>query len=126
LKKKPIHTKKSLEKKRRKLRNKSTPAERFLWSHLRLKQLDGLRFQRQHSINNYIVDFYCAAYQLIIELDGEVHNNPVAEDRDSKRDADLEALGFKVLRFENKMAFDNLEHIFEWIRDAVKEKDDLK
>ena len=118
--KKGIHTKKSLEKYRKYLRNNSTPAERFLWSHIKSKQLDGLRFQRQHSINNYIVDFYCAKYKIILELDGEVHNHPEAEEKDELRGKELENLGYYILRFENKMAFENLEHIFEWIRDVVK------
>ena len=122
LNKKRIHTKKSLEYYRRKLRSNSTPAEKYLWSHLKSKQLDGLRFQRQHSIRNYIVDFYCASIGLIIELDGEIHNHPEARDQDERRDQDLEELGFTILRFENKMVFENLEHIFEWIRDVVREK----
>ncbi|WP_303687198.1 endonuclease domain-containing protein [Nonlabens dokdonensis] len=120
--KKHIHTKKSLEKYRRKLRSNATPAEKYLWSHLRSKQLDGLRFQRQHAIKNFIVDFYCASLGLIIELDGEVHNHPQAEEKDDHRDKELEALGFTILRFENKMVFENLEHIFEWIRDVEKKK----
>jgi very-short-patch-repair endonuclease len=122
LNKKRIHTQKALEYYRRKLRSNSTPAEKYLWSHLKSKQLDGLRFQRQHSIHNYIVDFYCASIGLIIELDGEIHNHPEAQQRDEKRDQELEELGFTVLRFENKMVFENLEHIFEWIRDAEKGK----
>ena len=59
---------------------------------------------------------------MIIELDGEVHNHPQAEKKDDHRDKELEALGFTILRFENKMVFENLEHIFEWIRDVVKDK----
>jgi very-short-patch-repair endonuclease len=122
LNKKRIHTKKALEYYRRKLRSNSTPAEKYLWSHLKSKQLDGLRFQRQHSIRNYIVDFYCASIGLIIELDGEIHKHPEARDQDERRDQDLEELGFTILRFENKMVFENLEHIFEWIRDVVRGK----
>ena len=120
--KKQIHTKKYLEYYRRKLRNNSTPAEKYLWSHLKSKQLGGLRFQRQHSIRNYIVDFYCGSIGLIIELDGEIHKHPEAQQRDEMREQELVELGFTILRFENKMVFENLEHIFEWIRDVVKEK----
>lgn len=77
--KKATHTLKQLKEKRRNLRKSLTPAEAFLWKHLKAKKLRGRRFTRQHSIGRYIVDFYCAKEKLIIELDGEVHNNPESE-----------------------------------------------
>jgi len=62
------------------LRNKSTSAEAVLWNILKSKNLNGRKFRRQHSIGNYIVDFYCASEKLVIELDGnphgEYHNQP--------------------------------------------------
>lgn len=63
-----------------------TPAEAFLWKHLKSKQLDGKSFTRQHSIGNYIADFYCASERLIIELDGEIHQNTNAQEYDAKKD----------------------------------------
>ena len=87
-----IHSRKHLEPYRKSLRNNATPAERFLWKHLKKKQLDGKRFLRQHSILNYIVDFYCPSEKLIIELDGEVHFNEEAQKYDAKRTKDLEEL----------------------------------
>jgi very-short-patch-repair endonuclease len=121
---KPDHSRKYLIPYRRNLRSNATPAERYLWKHIKLKQLDGLRFQRQHSINNYIVDFYCASHHLIIELDGEVHNNPIAMEKDAQRDAVLTGMGFTVLRFENKMAFEHLDDVFGRIREAVDKSGD--
>ncbi|MEM7484346.1 MAG: DUF559 domain-containing protein [Bacteroidota bacterium] len=102
--------------KRKELRKKMTPAEAFLWRYLKAKNLEGKRFQRQHSINYYIVDFYCASEKLIIELDGQVHMNPTAQAYDTKRTDHLESLGFKVIRFENKMVFECLPSVLEEIK----------
>ena len=111
-----IHSRKYLETYRKSLRNNATPAERILWKHLKNKQLDGKRFLRQHSILNYIVDFYCPSEKLIIELDGEVHFNEEALVYDAKRTKDLEGLGFAVIRFENKMVFDLLPSVLTDIK----------
>ena len=116
------HTKKELQAYRRELRNNLTPAEAFLWKHLKSRHLSNRKFQRQHSINNYIVDFYCASEKLIIELDGEVHNNPKAQEYDRTRTISFESLGYKVIRFENKLVFDALPSVLEEIRDAFNSK----
>jgi very-short-patch-repair endonuclease len=105
---------------RRTLRKNLTTAEAFLWNHLKTKKLDGRKFRRQHGIKQYIIDFYCAEESLIIELDGEVHNNPKAKEYDTKRTAVLNALGLKVIRFENKMVFENLPSVLMEIRDNFK------
>ncbi|WP_299556161.1 endonuclease domain-containing protein [Seonamhaeicola sp.] len=118
--KKKIHTLKHLKEKRADLRKTLTPAEAFLWKHLKARQFEGRRFNRQHSIKNYIVDFYCAKEKLIIELDGEGHTNTLAEERDRERTRVLEELGYTVIRFENKMIFENLASVFMEIRDNFK------
>ncbi|MFN4762273.1 endonuclease domain-containing protein [Gillisia sp. Q332] len=82
--------------------------------------MEGRKFRRQHSINNFIVDFYCASEMLIIELDGQVHLNALAEEKDRKRNEILEGMGFKVLRFENKMVFENLEYVLRAIKDKFR------
>jgi very-short-patch-repair endonuclease len=101
---------------RKELRRNLTPAEEKLWSYLRNKQLDGRRFRRQHSKRKYILDFYCHSEKLVIELDGESHNNPRARDYDHRRDIFLHHLGIKVLRFENKIVFQNPTWLLEQIR----------
>ena len=62
------------------LRNKSTSSEAELWNILKSKKLNARKFSRQHSIDNYIVDFFCASEKLVIVLDGnphgEYHNQP--------------------------------------------------
>ena len=106
-----IHNRNYLRSKRKYLRKNMTPAEAYLWTHLKKKQLAGRKFRRQHSIFNYIVDFYCASEKLIIELDGQVHINYTAEMKDLKRTKILEKNGFTVIRFENKMVFDCLPSV---------------
>tara|TARA_R110002049_G_scaffold193915_3_gene362780 strand:+ start:1393 stop:1752 length:360 start_codon:yes stop_codon:yes gene_type:complete len=118
--KQKTHTLKYLKEKRSGLRQSLTPAEAFLWKQLKSRQFEGRRFNRQHSIKNYIVDFYCAQERLIIELDGEFHNNELAQERGSERTKVLEALGYTVIRFENKMVFENLASVFMEIKDNFK------
>ena len=117
-----IHTKKELAQLRKKLRRNLTSAEAFLWGHLKSRQLDGRRFTKQHSIGSYIVDFYCPSEKLVVELDGEVHNHPEAMEYDEKRTDYLNGLGYKVIRFENRMVFDFLDSVLEGIKDNFKTK----
>ncbi|AWX44755.1 Leucine--tRNA ligase [Flagellimonas maritima] len=117
---KRIHNKKELIQKRKEFRKNMTPAEAFLWRYLKAKKLNGKRFNRQHSINYYIVDFYCASEKLIIELDGQVHFNLTAQEYDAKRTEYLESLGFNVIRFENKMVFECLPSVLEEIKSYFK------
>ena len=117
-----LHNRKELIESRKDLRRNLTPSEAFLWKHLRAKQLDDKKFVKQHSIGKYIVDFYLASDKLIIELDGEVHQNPAAMEYDEQRTAYLTGLGFSVIRFENKMVFDNLQSVLMEIRANYKEK----
>jgi len=110
------HDKPELRQNRKALRQNLTSAEAFLSKYLQHKKFEGRKFRRQNSIDNYIVDFYCASEKLISELDGEVHNNPVAEEQDAKRDTHLQNLGFTVLRFENKMVFEHLPQVLQEIK----------
>jgi very-short-patch-repair endonuclease len=114
--KKRIHNHKYLKAFRKRLRVNLTDAEAFFWNQIKTRKFHNLKFRRQHSIKNYIVDYYCAEYQLIIELDGDYHNDPEQHDKDLRRDEELENLGFTVLRFENRYAFEELEHVLEDIK----------
>ena len=70
---------------RKSLRHNLTPAEATFWIAIKNGNLEGKKFRRQHSVGNYILDFYCASEKLAIELDGEVHFNDQARESDSKR-----------------------------------------
>lgn len=118
--KKQIHNRKYLETYRKDLRNNGTSAEAFLWKYLQKSQLDGRKFRRQHSIGNYITDFYCPKEKLIIELDGQIHNTLQAQEYDQKRTEYLNSLGFAVIRFENKMVFEHLPSVLQEIKDNFK------
>jgi len=119
---KRIHNNKEILQLRRSLRKRLTPAEAFLWKVLKTKQLAGRKFVKQHSIGSYIVDFYCAFENLIIELDGEGHQSPTAQEYDIKRTNYLNGLGYKVLRFENRMVFDNLTSVLTEIQDCFNKE----
>ena len=73
------------------------------------------KFTRQHSIGNYIADFYCPAEKLVIELDGAVHNDPMQSLFDQERDAGLKDKGYTVLRFENQHVFNDLPGVIREI-----------
>ncbi len=94
------------------LRKKYTDAERLLWKHLRVKQLEGLKFRRQRPIKDYIVDFVCFEKGIVIEVDRGQHyeNND-----DKKRDEWLRGEGFKVLRFWNNELLKNINGVLKEI-----------
>lgn len=114
------HNRSQLKENRRSLRSNLTPAEIKLWKCLQNKQLEGKKFRRQHSIGNYIVDFYCPEERIAIELDGEVHNNPVNEQFDLERDEYIKSLGIKVIRFKNDDIFERIDNVLNEIRTCFK------
>ncbi len=95
---------------RRQLRKNPTEPEKCFWSWVRGKQL-GTKFRRQHGIGNYIVDFYCAEYALIIEIDGDSHYDSDALAYDAARTEFLMAKGFHVIRFTNHEIMQNKEGV---------------
>ena len=112
---KKIHNKSNLLDYRKTLRNHTTAAESTLWKAIRNKQIDNLKFRRQHSIGNYIVDFYCPEIRLIIELDGASHNNYLSGELDQERDRILQECNCTILRFENREVYEFLNDIIEAI-----------
>ena len=101
----------------RALRPNPTEAERALWKHLRLRQLEGQKFRRQQPLGRYIVDFVCFEKKLIVEVDGGQHSELVVSD--STRTAWLEAQGFRVLRFWNHQVLADVQAVKEAIREAL-------
>ena len=86
----------------RRLRRDATLAERVLWQKLRGHKLRGWSFRRQSDVGGYVVDFVCHELRLIIELDGPVHEEPEQAAFDGERDRKLMALGFAVLRLNER------------------------
>jgi len=86
----------------RALRTDMTEAEQKLWYRLRRKQINGWQFYRQKPLGSYIVDFYCPAAHLVVEVDGSQHLEPQHQAADQQRDAYLAGLGLRVLRFDNR------------------------
>jgi very-short-patch-repair endonuclease len=103
------------------LRRKLTPAERKLWQHLRAGRLEGYHFRRQQVIEPYIVDFYCHAASLVVELDGGSHLEQAEYDR--QRDEHLTARGLRVMRFYNSDVDREIETVLVTILDACRAGD---
>jgi very-short-patch-repair endonuclease len=82
---------------RRELRAEATKPEELVWAIVRNRRMENCKFRRQHSIGRWIVDFVCVEQRLVVELDGGYHDF-TGED-DVNREAELERLGFQVLRF---------------------------
>ena len=94
-----------MQDRRRSLRSNATMAEAMLWNLLKRRNVAGLQFRRQFSVEHFVLDFYCPAIRLAIELDGDYHFHVNQPQRDYARDRYLlERYGILTLRFENKIA----------------------
>ena len=103
----------------RRLRQRQTEAEKLLWYHLRNKRLGGYKFRRQHPIGGYIVDFFCDAAHLVVELDGGGHNEPGQIDYDHIRTSKLEERGLHVLRFWNDDVLTDTNQVLDSADDVM-------
>lgn len=102
------------------MRKEPTESEKALWRLLRNKRLAGWKFKRQQGIGRYIVDFVCFEARLIVEADGSQH---IDSDYDAKRDAWLQAQGFRLLRLWNNDILAREESVFSAILVALEAKD---
>ena len=98
---------------KRRLRSNMTGPEARLWSRLRARQLQGLKFRRQHGIGPYIVDFYCPEQSLVIEVDGDSHADADQVVKDKQRETYLQSLGLRVIRYINDDIVKNLDGVLE-------------
>ncbi|GAA4808924.1 hypothetical protein GCM10011365_17050 [Marinicella pacifica] len=105
----------------RQLRNQSTKSEIKLWQFLKGKQLKGYRFNRQKPLLNYIADFYCYELKLVIELNGYSHDFKDGQNRDFKKQQDLERAGLRVVRFTDNDVMDNIEGVVADLERIVNE-----
>ena len=102
----------------RAMRRNMTPTERVLWNRLRRSALEGLHFHRQQIVAGFIVDFYCAAASIAIELDGPVHDSQLESDRE--RDQVLTELGIRTMRIRNEEVANDLESVLKQIAVACR------
>ncbi len=100
-------------------RKKQTPAELYLWEHLRQEQ-QGVNFRRQHIIYDYIVDFVCLDRMLVIEVDGAYHAEREQAEDDEIRTANLGQIGFRVIRFKNEEVLFNIDGVLKKIKDELR------
>ena len=115
-----IHNVPNTSENRTNLRKNLTSAEAFLWKNLQQSKLDGKKFRRQHGIGPYIVDFYCPEFRVAVELDGAGHMNLSGNEKDTERGEFLKRLNVRVIRFENKLIFENLDLVLNAIRAELK------
>ena len=113
------HVTKETRTRARRLRRELTPAEKKLWPHLRDHQMFGVNFRRQYPIEPFIVDFYCPACKLVVEIDGDTHAD--LQPRDAARTAKLEEIGCRVVRFTNSDVHENLAGVLDAILQAVQQ-----
>ena len=104
----------------RELRQSSTKAEKILWEYLKNKNLDGLKFRRQHPVDKFIADFYCHEKKLVVELDGAVHDDKMNAQYDEARTYELKGSGIKVIRFRNTEVENNISFVLNEIRKATE------
>ncbi len=91
------------------LRRMMTPQEKLLWGIIRKRQLNGFYFRRQHPYGIYILDFYCFEANLVIEVDGGIHEKQ--KENDEERTRYLESSGLTVIRFKNE----DIEKRPDWV-----------
>jgi 5-methyltetrahydrofolate--homocysteine methyltransferase len=100
------------------MRLQPTPAERRMWVLVRDGRIDGFKFRRQHAVEVYLADFYCAERALVIEVDGPIH--ATQQEQDEYRQMILEILGLRVIRFSNYNVLNNSLRVREAIRSALE------
>jgi very-short-patch-repair endonuclease len=102
------------------LRKKMTPTDKLLWEKLKLKQINGVRFRRQHPIDFFIADFYCHEARLVVEIDGEIHEDN--KDYDDRRSAAMEKYLVKVIRFTNSEVENKIEQVINLIKAQTRRR----
>jgi very-short-patch-repair endonuclease len=103
----------------RKLRNHSTKGEILLWKKLRAGSMMYYQFNRQKPLNRYIVDFYCKPLNLVIEIDGSYHNQPLQRIKDEHRQKILESMGLNFLRFTEMQVRRNIDLVLKSIQNYI-------
>ncbi len=107
-----------LHKRAAEMRRNPTEPEKRLWRYLSNRQLDGAKFRRQEVVGWSIADFACPTAKLIVEVDGDTHDDP---SKDKRRDAKLGEYGYHVVRVTNADVMQNMEGVLSFISEALRE-----
>ena len=107
--------------KRRRLRQHQTNAEDLVWRFLRNRQLLGLKFRRQYSVDKYVINFYCSEMKFAIELDGGSHLSPKKKNKDKIRQRNLEKYGINFVRITDDELFGNPNKAFNKIEHTIRD-----
>ena len=102
------------------LRREMTPSEKLLWRHLKANRLNGLHFRRQQIVHGYFADFYCHQHELIVEVDGGIHE--FQQDYDAEREEYLISLGFRIIRFTNNEITEDLKGVLQKIVEECRKQ----
>jgi len=101
------------------LRKNMTSAEKIIWQHIHINEWK-LKFKRQHPISNFVVDFYCHPIKLVIEIDGNIHDDEDLKKNDILREKILISFGLKVLRFNNEEVYKNSKDVLKKIDATIR------
>jgi very-short-patch-repair endonuclease len=96
-------------------------AERLLWQRLKRKQLAGVKFRRQYSVDEFVLDFYAPRVKLAIEIDGPMHLSEDARAYDEARTEHIEQFGIRILRVTNLDVYTNMEGVLLKIESTIRE-----
>jgi len=106
----------------RRLRKKMTPSEKLQWERVRMKNIRGVKFRRQHPMEFYVADFYCHEARLVIEVDGPYHEKKDQQQHDENRTAELDRFDIRVIRFTNDEIRHHLGSVLQKIRQEIEER----
>jgi very-short-patch-repair endonuclease len=102
------------------LRKTMTDAEKLLWNALRNRRLNGFKFRKQHPIKRFIADFYCHEARLVIEVDGDIHNDISKKEYDSGRTFELAEYNIRVIRFDNWEVLNEINMVLNKINAEIQ------
>jgi very-short-patch-repair endonuclease len=114
------YNKSSMKQRRKMLRNNLSKAEAIMWNYLSRRKMHGYKFRRQHSIDQYVLDFYCPELKLAIEIDGDSHFISGAEEYDKVRQEHIESFGVHFLRFTNMDVCENIDGVCQTIWEEIE------
>ena len=121
-----VFNKKSQTPRRKLLRRNLSKAEILLWLQLKNKKINGHKFRRQYSVGRYVVDFYCPALKLAIEIDGGYHLADDAREYDKIRQKVIESYGIRFLRFSDTEVIKNMPGVIKSIQEFSKSSPPLE